>query len=260
MDRVDEINVVINEFFKCSPTLALIPSKDLMPEFIKAGVFSKDHKNGRPIRDLLRDLDKANMLYRIPAVHAVRKLKNTYWYFSNTNNNHAQPVTVLPSAVMVRDNSSVTRSKMNSDEQYIIDLCDQILEMKGSRQHRFDFLVGDRSAAGRAAKLPVDVYYPILSLVIEYRESQHFNKNKFFDKTDIVTVSGVDRGRQRRLYDMRRERVLPGHGIELLIIPYTSFSYNSNGKIIRKSETDSNIVKRLLKNYKQNLSKTIIPG
>jgi hypothetical protein len=101
---------------------------------------------------------------------------------------------------------------MYSDEAYVIDLIDELLQQKGHRQHRFDFLMGDPGKDGRRAKLPVDVYYPSLNLVVEYREYQHTNAVKFFDKPDKITASGVPCGEQRKIYDQRRRDALPEQG------------------------------------------------
>jgi len=98
----------------------------------------------------------------------------------------------------------MTTRQRDADEHYVLDLCDEILGEAGLRQHRFDWLVGDRSSTGRVARLPVDSYYPQHRLVIEYRERQHDVRVPFFDRR--ATLSGVLRGEQRRLYDHRRER------------------------------------------------------
>jgi hypothetical protein len=45
------------------------------------------------------------------------------------------------------------------DEHYVLDLCDKVLHLSCSRQHRFDFLRGDINIRGYAAKLPIDGYY-----------------------------------------------------------------------------------------------------
>ena len=58
-------------------------------------------------------------------------------------------------------------SRKNSDEHYVLDLCDEILGLKASRQQTFDFLRGDGKPG---KKLPVDAYYPNLKLVVEYKE------------------------------------------------------------------------------------------
>lgn len=105
------------------------------------------------------------------------------------------------------------KGRINSDEYYIINICDKLLNKKSLRQHEFDFLKGD---SGK--KLPVDAYYPDLNLVIEYRERQHTEVVPLFDNKP--TVSGVNRGEQRKIYDRRRETVLPKHGINVLIISF----------------------------------------
>jgi len=80
-DKVPKINNFIKQFFDQNPSVDKIPAKVLMPEFIKAGVFAKDHRNGLPIRTVLRALDEENELDRIPYVMPERKVKNTSWYF-----------------------------------------------------------------------------------------------------------------------------------------------------------------------------------
>ncbi len=127
--------------------------------------------------------------------------------------------------------------RKNSDEYYVIDLCDEILGRKALRQHCFDFLRGD---SGK--KLPVDAWYPDLRLVIEYHESQHTEATPFFDKK--LTVSGVSRGEQRRIYDQRRQRLLPEHDIRLVIISYSDFGVSK--KLVRNKEVDIRTVRDLL--------------
>ena len=88
----------------------------------------------------------------------------------------------------------------------MVDLCDAILREPASRQHRFDWLrLGDPGRDGRRRTLPVDAYYTGHRLVIEYRERQHEEPVAHFDKPDMLTVSGVHRGIQRR-YTTTAER------------------------------------------------------
>lgn len=136
--------------------------------------------------------------------------------------------------------SSTISSRANSDESYVIDLCDEVLGLKASRQHRFDFLCGDTGT-----KLPVDAYYPDLKLVIEYYERQHAEPVKLFDNKQ--TVSGVSRGEQRKIYDERRKEVLPQHGIDLVIISYSDFG---TSKRLTRNETDNiSVIREKLKKY-----------
>ena len=137
-------------------------------------------------------------------------------------------------------------SRSQSDEAYVIDLCDEVLQLRASRQHHFDFLVGDPGQYGRCRKLPVDAYYESLSLVIEYREKQHTEEVRHFDKPDIMTVSGVNRGEQLKIYDQRRRDELPKHGIKLIEISYTDFEFDSRKKIVRDYPKDLLKVKQIL--------------
>lgn len=129
-------------------------------------------------------------------------------------------------------------SRSNSDEHYVIDLCDEIIGQTASRQHRFDFLRGDSGVT-----LPVDAYYPSWSLVVEYHESQHSESTPFFDKRQ--TVSGVTRGEQRQIYDQRRQEVLPKHGINVVVIPYTAFG--TTKKIVRNPQSDKLVIVRIFR-------------
>jgi hypothetical protein len=137
--------------------------------------------------------------------------------------------------------------KSDSDEKYVIDLCDKILGIQASRQHKFEFLRGDYNSKGSSRKLPVDAYYQDLNLAIEYRERQHTESVAFFDKIDKLTVSGVHRGEQRRRYDQRRRDILPKHGIVLIEISYSDFDHNSRKRINREPKTDMAIIKQMLK-------------
>jgi hypothetical protein len=127
------------------------------------------------------------------------------------------------------------------DESYVIDLCDEVLGRRASRQHRFPFLVGDAGTW-----LPVDAYYADLQIVIEYRERQHFESVKFFDKPEKLTCSGVPRSKQRELYDQRRRDVLPAYGIRLIELPVTVFQHSAKKRLRRNRVDDEMIVRREL--------------
>ncbi len=252
------IKRAIQDYFDKNPSVNEIRAKDLMPHFIKNGIFDSDHRNGLPIRNLLRELDANNMLHLIPHIRSDRKQKNTNWFFVNIHsvqnrkeNNHKPPLQKEESVDIDLSFDSVKKSKRSdSDESYIIDLCDEALGKKGLRQHKFDFLRGDPGKNGRqGVELPVDAYYKNLKLVIEYKEKQHTEEVKHFDKPDKMTVSGVHRGEQRKIYDQRRREVLPKQGIELIEISYDDFNYDSRKKIVKNKTADLKTVQKLLVKY-----------
>lgn len=143
-------------------------------------------------------------------------------------------------------------SRKLSDESYILDLCDAVLRRKSLRQHRFDFLRGDRRGPNTAnpvlenagRRLPVDAFYEDLGLVIEYRECQHSEAVPFMDKR--ITVSGVSRGEQRRLYDARRRSVLPSYRVTLVELNYSEFAHDGRKRLRRHTDADrARLEKRL---------------
>lgn len=149
------------------------------------------------------------------------------------------PASNLNSSPILQD-----KSRRKSDECYIIDLCDEVLKQKALRQHRFDFLRGDTGV-----RLPVDAYYPLLNLVIEFRERQHTEEVKFFDRRQ--TASGMGRGDQRKLYDERRRKVLPEQGLNLIELGYDLFDHTRNKKLTRTKEKDLEIILHSLKNIRK---------
>lgn len=243
MNNIDQkilaVNRVVKDYFKKHPEVTKIPAKDMMAYFIDHQIFSKDYKNGLPIRELLRDIDKLNQLKAIPFVLAKRGNSNTNWFFVRSsklfvNNEVSKP------KITQRKTTEIS-VRIDNDESYIINLCDKVLGQKASRQHKFDFLLGD---SGRM--LPVDAYYEKLKIAVEYRERQHSECVSYFDKPEKMTVSGVHRGEQRKIYDQRRRDVLPKNGIKLIEIDYSHFNCDSRKRIIRNIEYDLAILKLIL--------------
>ena len=78
------IKKAVDEYFENSGETKVL-AKDLMPLFISKGIFTKDYKEGLPIRDFLRHLDENNHLHLIPQIHFEQKDKNKNWYFIKSN-------------------------------------------------------------------------------------------------------------------------------------------------------------------------------
>jgi hypothetical protein len=243
-DKITTINKVLADYFGKHPGTTVM-AKDMMNDFIEAGVFPSDNKNGLPIRKLLRELDDANNLHLIPYVHVERKALNRNWYFCDTS------IAIHPKSPQGNSNShakvtgnAATRHKNDEglkkyrDEDYVIDLCDEVLNLKASRQYRFDFLVGDTGMP-----LPTDAYYVEYNLVVEYRERQHTESIGFWNK---MTTSGVLRDEQRKRYDQRRRELLPQHGIKVIEISYTDLPHNSQKRLLRDKDVDLEIIRRLI--------------
>jgi hypothetical protein len=142
-----------------------------------------------------------------------------------------------------------TRRRDDSDEAYVIDLCDEILKQRAQRQHTFSFLRGDPNARGLCRALPVDAFYHSLNLVVEFRETQHSDPVEHFDKPHTTTVSGVHRGIQRQIYDQRRREALQAQSISLVEVEYTELAHDSKKKLKRDQVHDRAVLQRRLADH-----------
>lgn len=132
------------------------------------------------------------------------------------------------------------------DQSYVTDLCEAVLGILASREHRFAWLLGDVSPrTGRQVRLPVDAYWESLGLVVEFQEEQHSQSVKLFDKPDVLTVSGIHRGEQRRLYDERKAKLIPANDLRLVVIHKDQFTVRRK-HIVPTREHDVEVVRRLL--------------
>lgn len=226
---------MVENYFANNPSESLIPAKDLMPYFIKANIFVQDQKNGLPIRKILRQLDDNNQLHLLPNLIAERKAKNTNWFFERMKGSK-----VLPKTEKKIQDKIIVNKRANSDEAYILNICDEILNLKGLRQHRFDFLRGDSGT-----KLPVDIYYPTLKLVIKYREKQRTEAVALFDKR--ITSFGISRAEQRKKYDELRRTEIPKNELDLIEFDYSEFGHTKGKRLLRNKEEDERIIKEKLK-------------
>lgn len=58
---------------------------DLMDFFVEKKIFTKDEKLGLPIRSLLNELQKKNLMALVPQAFTEQKEKGMVWFFSKAN-------------------------------------------------------------------------------------------------------------------------------------------------------------------------------
>lgn len=244
--QIESINSVIEAYFATHTDTQIIPVKELMPELIAAGVFTKDVKNGKPIRDVLKQLQKENTLDQIPFAHPMQNGEDTYWYF--VPKDAPRPTTLYKQDVVSAEKIELENKRLLSDKYYVINLCDEALNLKAKRQKRFDFLLGDLHRDGKTrTELPVDAFYHDLNLVIEFKEAPLAEPTEFFNKLNVRTVSGISRAKQREKYDRVKAAELPQNGIRLIEIPYSIFTIDESNRIVRNHEQDLKTVIDFLK-------------
>ena len=131
--------------------------------------------------------------------------------------------------------------RTDSDERYILELVAEILAEPDYRwQHTFPTLLGDPGKDGRQRPLPVDGYFPRHRLIVEYCEKQHSASVPIMDEG--LSISGVSRGHQRRLYDGRRQTWAETNGMRFVILDYRGFDTDERGRLRRDPVRDRQIV------------------
>jgi hypothetical protein len=110
---------------------------------------------------------------------------------------------------------------MGRSERYAVNLLEQLL---GPAEHgkRFEWATGDLSPkTGRAERLPFDAVWEDRKLIVEVDEEQHHEATPLFDKPHRLTVNGVHRGEQRRIYDERKRAAAIAHRYRLVAIRWS---------------------------------------
>ncbi|WP_430411725.1 hypothetical protein [Kordia sp.] len=240
-ESIAKINEVITQYFDTNPTVDWIPVKAIMPALVEAGIFEKDVKKGFPMRKVLRRLDQKEQLDKIPSVHAERRAENTYWYLVRKGKKYT-PKEVIPE---ISKKEQYILDIKNSDENYLLDLCDELLAKKASRKHTFDTLVGNLHKRGKGrTKLPLDAYYENLKLVIEF-----FQNNKPFEELDEKEQARIT---QIKYYDELKKEAVLKKRFRYMKINYAQFECDENGKLIRNTENDTIVLKEILKDFLEN--------
>ncbi len=244
-DKVTQINKVVENYFNTNTKKDWIPVKDIMPALIEAGIFAKDNKKGLPLRKVLRALDKENKLDTIPSVHAQRTETAVYWYLVREGAEFTENEAIV--TVSKKERSKELRE--NSDEYYILDLCDELLKEKASRKHTFAGLLGDMHKKGKTrTKLPLAAFYETANLAIEFTEKQNKTK-EYLEKLEVMTVSGITRGEQILKYNKRRKDILEKKDINLIEIDYSLFECDDKKNLSREKDKDVRLLKNILKQY-----------
>jgi hypothetical protein len=127
-------------------------------------------------------------------------------------------------------------TNVGSDEEYLLDICDQVIGRKSLRRHRFYFLRGEN---GR--KLPVDAFYPGINLVVEYRRRPPVGRvpGHRIAGSDLGAAGGGADDEKRRA-ELRRR------GIRFLLLDVLDFKHDAGNRLLRSRERDLSIVQEQL--------------
>ena len=110
---------------------------------------------------------------------------------------------------------------MGKTANYVITILQTLLG-PCEREKRFPWALGDVSpTTHRAMPLPFDAVWESRKLIVEIDEDQHGEATPLFDKPNRLTVSGVHRGEQRRIYDARKRDTAIANGYLIVRVPWS---------------------------------------
>lgn len=240
-ENIAKINEVITQYFTVNTSVDWIPAKAIMPALIEAGIFNKDEKKGLPLRKVLRKLDQDTTLNKIPAAHAERNDKNIYWYLVREGKQYVPTEIINPISKKEQNVIDI----QNSDEYYLVSLCNELLKQEASRKHTFDTLVGNLHKKGKGrTKLPLDAYYEDLKLVIEFFKRD--NEIEELDEKEQARVAQIT------YYNELKKKAISKKKLHLIEINYASFERDEANKLIRNTENDSATLEGILKRFIKN--------
>lgn len=102
-----------------------------------------------------------------------------------------------------------------------------------------------RDSTRLGARLPYDAVWEARKLIVEVDERQHDEAVSFFDKPERMTVSGVHRGEQRRLYDERKVRLAQEQGYKVVRVPIAALAWRG-GRLAKDRSADLATLRRQL--------------
>ncbi|MFJ5174932.1 hypothetical protein ACIP68_13935 [Streptomyces griseoviridis] len=134
----------------------------------------------------------------------------------------------------------------DSDEAYVVGLCNQVLGETALTQHKFDWLQGDPGTGGRRAELPVDAYWPATNSWSSTGNSSTTSPCPISTSptgSPSAACTGASSGHCTTPAVMRR---FPAHGLRLIVIRPADLDADGRGRLRRNQETDLAALKRIL--------------
>ena len=129
-----------------------------------------------------------------------------------------------------------------SDENYLFDLCDQILGQKALRQHLFHF-------PDKGRNFPVHGFYPELELALYYRKPPQSEVVTHLKHISWISGRSIHREKEEEGFLQRCREQLSEKGIRFLEIHHSNFSYNKLERLKKDSQQDMTVLKDLLYDF-----------
>ena len=130
-EQIFETRFAISDYFKDHPGTTKFPAKDLMPYLEQKKIFKKTQGERTPIENLLDKMNERDHINVFP------------WALGEGDPHRLQWSFVFLEGYSLRELEERIPDEQTSkfielgDENYLLDLCDEILDQKALRQHLF---------------------------------------------------------------------------------------------------------------------------
>ena len=85
-------------------------------------------------------------------------------------------------------------------------------------------------------------------MALDYSEKQDAEESNI-DNPEKMTVSGVTRAEQRKIYNRRKREILRKKEVNFIEIKYKDFDYDEQFKLVRNKDKNLHILSKILKKF-----------
>ena len=212
-EQIIETRFAISDYFKDNPGTKKFPAENLMPWLEEKKIFKETQGERTPVEDLLDLMNERDHINVFP------------WALGEGDPNRLKWSFVFLKGYSLKELEEKMTDEQTSkfielgDENYLLDLCDEILGQKALRQHLFHL-------PDKGRNFPVHGYYPELNLALYYRKPPQSEVVTHLENISWISGRSLHREKEEEEFLQRCRELLPEKGIRLLEIHHSNFSYN----------------------------------
>ena len=232
-EQIFETWFAISYYFKENPGTTKFPAADLMPYLEEKKILKKTQGERTPIEALLDLMNERDHINVFP------------WALGEGDPNRLQWFFVFLKGYSLKELEEKMTDEQTSkfiefgDENYLLDLCDEIIGQKALRQHLFHLRDKERS-------FPVHGYYSELNLALYYQKPPQSEVVTRLKNISWVSGRSLHREKEEEEFLQKCRELLAERGIQLLEIHHSNFSHYKLKRLQKTEKADVEVLKQIL--------------
>lgn len=232
-EQIIETYTAVSDHFRDRPGTIKFPAVELMPRLFELNVFPNTYEERSPVEDLLDLMNRNDHISILPWAIGEGDPERLKWSFVFLEGSSLKEL----EEKMADEQTS--RFVELGDENYLLDLCDEILDQKALRQHKFNFL-------GEGRNLPFLGFYPNLNLALYYQKPPQSEVVTRLENINWISGRSLHREKEEEEFLQRCRELLSEKGIQHLEIHHSIFSYNKLKRMNRNLQKDKLTLENLI--------------